>query len=334
MGLYNREPNRTQYQSSDFDKRTITDSEVIHLYHDREPEIEETVQSTTMWNPVDRKIYGYLDCSNNPPFPEAYAGQMYIIQVSGTVGGYSVSSGDSIECVSQYSAEGYGELVKSRWLLMRANASNTNLVIENRDDIQERVQELNGSFVDLGVLESNTIIRRAMICIKKEYPNDSKFVFNIGDTSVSIDVESCIKGDILEDLRGFYVKKESELRITVPDYQYGSASIVVEYYPVKEENSLKTLRIDLSREMSSDFFVPKNSIISSVTIVPIEPYNKEAILTVYLNEESLLSGPIEEIYTKYLFNEISDNSPIRAEIENYLKGKMSILIEYNMSKTL
>ena len=97
---------------------------------------------------------------------------------------------------------------------------------------------------------------------------------------------------------------------------------------------MKNLRIDLSREISSDFYIPKNSILSSITVVPIEEYNKEAILTVYLNEESLLSGPIEDIYTKFLFREIVDNLPIRVEIENYLKGKVSVLIEYSTSKNL
>ena len=336
MGLYNREANRMQHQSSEFEKRSITDSEVIHLYHDREPEIEETVQATTMWNPVDRKIYGYLDCSNNPPFPEAYAGQMYIVQTAGTVGGYSVMAGDSIECVSQYSTEGYGETVKSRWLMMRANqpTPSTNVVIESRDEIREIIQPLTTSSLNLGILESNTIIRRAIIFIKTSYPDDTNFIFTIGGTSITVNADSVSEGTILEDLRGFYVEKDSELIITIPNYQYGSATIVVEYYPFKEENSLKNLRIDLSREISSDFYIPKNSILSSITVVPIEEYNKEAILTVYLNEESLLSGPIEDVYTKFLFREIVDNLPIRVEIENYLKGKVSVLIEYSTSKNL
>ena len=321
------------YSLRDIDKRSISDSEVVHLYHDHEPEIEETIQSVNMWSPVDRKIYGYLDCSKNPPFPEAYAGQMYVIQEAGTVGGYTVQKGDSIECITQYSAEGYGEAVKLRWLMMTSNNNTTIIQSTNHsDDIREIIRDMDGSSLDLGVLDGNTIIRRALICIKKEYPRDSQIIFNIGDVSVTINVESCVKGDIIENLRGMFVKKDSTVSVNIPNYQYGACTIIVEYYPVKEETSLKTLRIDMSRSQSSDFFIPKNSILTSITVVPIEEYNAEAILSIYLSDESLLTMPVKDIYNKYLFIELTDSAPIRVEIENYLKGKSSILIEYNISK--
>lgn len=331
MALYNYAVNR-EYQNLPNNRGvSLTDSEIIHLYHNKPPEVEETIQSTNIWNPVERKIYGYLDCSNNPPFPEAYAGQMYIIQIGGTVGGYKVLQGDSIECISQYSAEGFGEIVKSRWIINKGSSLSNNCNYPNKDDIQDITQDFTGPFIDFGMFDSNTIIRRVLISIKKKYSKNSKFIFSISDTSIEINIDNYVEGDIIEDLRGFYIRKESKLQVTVPDYQYGSAVIVVEYYPVKEENALKTLRIDMSRSISSDFYIPKNSILSTVSIVPFEQYNPEAIMNFYLNNEILFSIPLNEIYVKYIFSEVFENTPIRIEIENYLKGRSTILVEYNIS---
>lgn len=233
MALYNRKKNRDYYNSSEFEKRTITDSEIIHLYHDREPEIEETIETTTMWNPVDRKIYGYLNCSNNPPFPEAYAGQMFVIQAGGMIGGYAVSQGDSIECISKYSAEGYGEDVRERWIL---NSSGTSYNFDKSNNIRKIVKDINQSLINIDNVHNNSIIRRFIICIKNKYPEDTKVNIRIGNDIISIDIGMYNIGDIIEENRNFYLKEESGLFVTIPEYQFGDAILIVEYYPLGNKN--------------------------------------------------------------------------------------------------
>ena len=117
MPLYNLALNRKLNTQSEEEKNKYKSTEIIHLYHDR-IEVEQTIDSTNIWNPIERKIYGYLNCDKNPPFPEARAGQMYLIDTGGTVGNIKVSRGDAIECVSEYSPEGYEE-VRYNWLIIK-----------------------------------------------------------------------------------------------------------------------------------------------------------------------------------------------------------------------
>lgn len=116
MPLYNLKSNRELSLKSEKDKRSIADSQVVHILHDREVEIEETIEGSNVWDPFRCQIYGFLDGSKNPPFPEAEGGQIYIIDGKGTVGGVEVEDHEWIMCIKKYSPEGFTEDIKKNWV--------------------------------------------------------------------------------------------------------------------------------------------------------------------------------------------------------------------------
>ncbi len=123
MPLYNLEYNRVPEEDKTF---LLNKSQHIILLHDQGPIINESINTIQKWNPSVRRHVGFLDCSNNPPFPEAHDGEMFSIIGDGTVGNFQVYTGDCIECIAEYSPEGYDAEIRQNWLITSIKGQNSN----------------------------------------------------------------------------------------------------------------------------------------------------------------------------------------------------------------
>ena len=75
---------------------------------------------------------GVIDCSSNPNYPPADAGDIYIISVAGKIGGASgtvVIAGDMIICKTDSTASGTQATVGANWNVIEKNIDLTNVVI-------------------------------------------------------------------------------------------------------------------------------------------------------------------------------------------------------------
>lgn len=67
---------------------------------------------------------GAIDCSANPNYPAADAGDVYKVSVAGKIGGGSgpnVEAGDTLYCVTDASAAGTHASVGANWVIVQAN---------------------------------------------------------------------------------------------------------------------------------------------------------------------------------------------------------------------
>ena len=75
---------------------------------------------------------GVIDCSSNPNYPAADAGDIYIVSVAGKIGGASgivVVAGDIIICKTDSTATGDQATVGTSWNVIEKNIDLTNVVI-------------------------------------------------------------------------------------------------------------------------------------------------------------------------------------------------------------
>lgn len=76
-----------------------TDSDIITLNHDG-IHVETTLDETIIWDQIKMQIAGTMDCTNNPPFPQAHGGYTYVITAPGMFGTYEVEQGDMMLALS------------------------------------------------------------------------------------------------------------------------------------------------------------------------------------------------------------------------------------------
>ena len=331
MPLYNREENRILHAMTEEEKREINPTQIVHFYHDKGIEVEETMQATNIWDPMERKIYGYLDCSNDPPFPEAYGGQMYVIDIDGTVGNYDVEKGDWIECISKYSPEGYGETIKNNWIIgNRVKEGGGTVIVGDQNDVKTQILSMTNS-ITFDSIPKGAILRRALVYIKSEYPEGTIFKFHIPITSqMDVEVPAYEKSVLVESLQGIVLDKETTISVSVDNYTIGNATIILEYYTETANNAVKSLRIDLSHATSSDYTIPRGAVLTSVLIVPGEDSNPEAILKLYLNDDVIVEDDLADVMLTYVHQSLTKDSKVHVELENFLRGTTSVVIEYSL----
>ena len=76
---------------------------------------------------------GAIDCSTNPNYPAADAGHTYKISVAGKIGGASwttVEVGDTIYCITDWSAAGTQAAVWANWVLVQNNIDAATLLLK------------------------------------------------------------------------------------------------------------------------------------------------------------------------------------------------------------
>ena len=75
---------------------------------------------------------GVIDCSSNPNYPAADAGDVYIVSVAGKIGGASgivVIAGDMIICKTDSTATGDQATVGANWNVIEKNIDLSNIII-------------------------------------------------------------------------------------------------------------------------------------------------------------------------------------------------------------
>lgn len=89
---------------------------------------------------------GAIDCSANPNYPAADAGNLYKISVAGKIGGASgtvVEAGDTIYCITDSTGSGTQASVGANWVASQANIDGA--VIGPASSVDSRVVMFNGS---------------------------------------------------------------------------------------------------------------------------------------------------------------------------------------------
>jgi hypothetical protein len=80
------------------------------------------------------KLIGSIDCSTNPNYPAANAGHIYLVSVSGKIGGASgpdVSDGDTLTCTVDNTSSGDHATVGANWVIRSAGSGSLGNVVED-----------------------------------------------------------------------------------------------------------------------------------------------------------------------------------------------------------
>lgn len=118
---------------------------------------------------------GVKDCSANPNYPAASAGDLYKVSVAGKIGGgsgLSVEAGDSLVCLLDGSAAGTQAAVGANWTVLQANfdvgaAGEAGKVLKADDPVLLRNVKSYGAKGD-GVTDDAAAINAAIIAIGGE----------------------------------------------------------------------------------------------------------------------------------------------------------------------
>lgn len=74
---------------------------------------------------IDAMVFrGVIDCSTNPNYPAADAGDVYKVSVAGKIGGASgpnVEAGDTLYCITDSTASGDHATVGAQWVIAQSN---------------------------------------------------------------------------------------------------------------------------------------------------------------------------------------------------------------------
>lgn len=328
MPLYNREENRRYNTLSEKEKIRINDSQKMIMNHNNTIEIEETLDIENLWNPTDRKIYGYINCTKNPPFPEARIGQMYVMTTDGTIGGFNVKKNDWIECISNYSIEGYGEQIKNNWIIgsySENSGGGGSIIVSDKSSI--KIQKISISNVgNFEPLTSNAIIRRLLLITKTSY-NNASIIIKMNNEEISrlqyFDESVCV-----EDLTGIFINSSSNISIEVENYTEGTMDAILEYYSDDGLNYIKYIRADISHTNSSDYFIPSSSIITSISFFP-KNINEPKKIKFFINSLEYLLIDIDSKHMEFINKYLASDSKVYFECSNILESEsISIIIEY------
>jgi hypothetical protein len=104
------------------------------------------------------KYKGIKDCSANPKFPTANAGDVYLVSVAGKIGGgsgYTVSVGDLLLCNTDGAAEGTKAEVGSKWDILDGQAALEGAVAVEKTRALAAEELLRGKLKALGEVEGN-----------------------------------------------------------------------------------------------------------------------------------------------------------------------------------
>lgn len=124
MPLLRRSVSATNSNSTDYASVGQRETQKLTLNHSKGIVTNETYPVVMNSTPVYIKLMGDIDCSRNPPFPEAEKGDTYRVTGGGMFGTMLVPTGTMVVCLADTSPESREPTIAFNWTMWTTSMGN------------------------------------------------------------------------------------------------------------------------------------------------------------------------------------------------------------------